>query len=63
MGALAVGLWAAQYVVILLFQALLALTIIVSTLSLAFAGNVLAVLAVRRRRSPSARRSSGCWSA
>jgi hypothetical protein len=44
MGALAYGLWQRSYLVILLFQALLALTIIVSTLSLAFAGNLLAVV-------------------
>jgi hypothetical protein len=44
MGALAYGLWQRSYIVILLFQALLALTIIVSTLSLAFAGNALAVV-------------------
>src|SRR3954454_4109322 len=44
MGALAYGLWQRVYLVILLFQALLALTIIVSTLSLAFAGNLVAVL-------------------
>ena len=37
MGALAVGMWQRRYVVILLFQALLAITIIISTLSLAFA--------------------------
>jgi hypothetical protein len=43
MAALAYGLWQRSYVVILLFEALLALTIIVSTLSLAFAGNALAV--------------------
>jgi hypothetical protein len=34
---LAAGMWQRRYVVILLFQALLAITIIVSTLSLAFA--------------------------
>jgi hypothetical protein len=44
MGALAAGLWARIYVVILLFQALLAISIIVSTLSLAFASNVLGAL-------------------
>lgn len=44
MGALAYGLWQRSYIVILLFEALLALTIIVSTLSLAFAGNALAVI-------------------
>ncbi len=42
--ALAAGLWARRYVVILLFQALLAITIILSTLSLAFASNALAVV-------------------
>ena len=41
--ALAVGLWQRIYLVILLFQALLAITIIVSTLSLAFAGNLAGV--------------------
>jgi hypothetical protein len=47
MAALAAGLWARKYVVILLFQVLLALTIIVSTLSLAFASNLAgAVLAI-----------------
>jgi hypothetical protein len=44
MGALAVGLWARRYLVILLFQALLAISIIVSALSLAFASNVLGAL-------------------
>ncbi|MDA0164695.1 hypothetical protein OM076_30790 [Solirubrobacter ginsenosidimutans] len=44
MVAVAAGLWTRRYLVILLFQALLALSIIVSTLSLAFAGNLLAVL-------------------
>ena len=44
MAAVAYGLWQRSYLVILLFQALLALTIIVSTLSLAFAGNLLAVV-------------------
>jgi hypothetical protein len=44
MGALAYGLWQRSYLVIVLFEALLALTIIVSTLSLAFAGNALAVV-------------------
>jgi hypothetical protein len=37
MGALAAGMWARRYLVLLLFQALLAITIIISTLSLAFA--------------------------
>jgi hypothetical protein len=37
MGALALGMWQRRYVVLLLFQALLAITIIISTLSLAFA--------------------------
>jgi hypothetical protein len=44
MGLFAVGLWGRRYLVLLAFQALLALTIISSALSLAFAGNVLAVL-------------------
>jgi hypothetical protein len=44
MCALAAGLWARVYLVLLLFQALLAISIIVSTLSLAFAGNLLGVL-------------------
>jgi hypothetical protein len=44
MAAIAYGLWERSYAVILLFQALLAISIIVFTLSLAFAGNVLAVL-------------------
>jgi hypothetical protein len=44
MAAIAGGLWMRRYLVILLFQALLALSIIVSTLSLAFAGNLLGVL-------------------
>jgi hypothetical protein len=44
LAALAVGLWERRYVVILIFQALLAITIIISALSLAFAGNFLAVL-------------------
>ena len=44
MAGVAYGLWQRSYGVILLFQALLALTIIVFTLSLAFAGNALAVL-------------------
>ncbi len=44
MGGVAYGLWQRSYGVILLFQALLALTIIVFTLSLAFASNILAVL-------------------
>jgi len=35
--ALAAGMWARKYVVILLFEALLAITLIISTLSLAFA--------------------------
>jgi hypothetical protein len=42
--ALAAGLWARIYLVILLFQALLAISIIVSALSLAFASNVLGAL-------------------
>jgi hypothetical protein len=42
--ALAAGLWARRYLVILLFQALLAISIIISTLSLAFAGNLVAVV-------------------
>ena len=41
--ALAIGLWRRIYLVILLFQALLAVSIIVSTLSLAFAGNLAGV--------------------
>jgi hypothetical protein len=45
-GAIAYGLWQRSYAVILLFQALLALTIVVSALSLLFAGNVLAVIIV-----------------
>ena len=44
--AIAYGLWQRSYLVILLFQALLALTIVVSALSLLFAGNVLAVVVV-----------------
>ena len=48
MRALAAGLWARVYLVILLFQALLAITIIVSTLSLAFAGNLAGVVLVAR---------------
>jgi hypothetical protein len=44
MVAVAAGLWARRYLVILLFQALLALSIIVTTLSLAFASNLLGVL-------------------
>jgi hypothetical protein len=44
MVALATGMWARNYLVILLFQALLAISIIVSALSLAFASNVLGVL-------------------
>jgi hypothetical protein len=44
MAGVAYGLWLRTYGVILLFQALLALTIIVFTLSLAFASNLLAVL-------------------
>jgi hypothetical protein len=43
MCALAAGLWARVYLVILLFQALLAISIIVSALSLAFAGNLAGV--------------------
>jgi hypothetical protein len=42
--ALAAGLWARRYLVILLFQALLAISIIISALSLAFAGNLVAVV-------------------
>ena len=42
--AIAYGLWQRSYLVILLFQALLAISIIVSTLSLAFASNILGVL-------------------
>jgi hypothetical protein len=41
---LAAGLWARIYIVLLLFQALLAISIIVSALSLAFASNLLGVL-------------------
>jgi hypothetical protein len=41
--ALAIGLWRRIYLVILLFQALLAISIIVSALSLAFAGNLAGV--------------------
>lgn len=44
MAAIAGGLWSRRYLIILLFQALLALSIIVSTLSLAFASNLLGVL-------------------
>jgi hypothetical protein len=44
MFALAAGLWARIYLVLLLFQALLAISIIVSALSLAFASNVLGAL-------------------
>lgn len=44
MFALAAGLWARIYIVLLLFQALLAISIIVSALSLAFASNLLGVL-------------------
>jgi hypothetical protein len=44
MGGFAYFLWERRYVAILLFQALLALTIIVFTLSLAFAGNAVAVV-------------------
>jgi hypothetical protein len=43
MVGLAIGLWRRIYLVILLFQALLAVSIIVSTLSLAFAGNLAGV--------------------
>jgi hypothetical protein len=42
--ALAAGMWARIYLVLLLFQALLAITIIISALSLAFASNLLGVL-------------------
>jgi hypothetical protein len=42
--AIAVGLWNRVYLVLLLFQALLALTIIVFALSLALANNLLAVV-------------------
>jgi hypothetical protein len=44
MFALAAGMWRRIYLVLLLFQALLAISIIVSALSLAFASNVLGVL-------------------
>jgi hypothetical protein len=43
MAGFAYGLWERRYVAIVLFQALLALTIVVFTLSLAFAGNLVAV--------------------
>jgi hypothetical protein len=43
MVALAVGLWRKVYLVILLFQALLAITIIICTLALAFASNLAGV--------------------
>jgi hypothetical protein len=46
MGALAVGMWQRRYLAILLFQSLLAITIIIATLSLAVAGNLVAVLIV-----------------
>ena len=41
---LAAGMWARKYLVLLLFQALLAISIIISTLSLAFARNLLGAL-------------------
>ncbi len=41
---LAWGMWDRRYLAVVLFEALLALTIVVSTLSLAFAGNLLAVI-------------------
>jgi hypothetical protein len=44
MGLVAAGLWARIYLVLLLFQALLAFTIIIATLSLAVAGNAVAVV-------------------
>jgi hypothetical protein len=44
MAGVAYGLWQRSYFVILLFQALLAITIVIAALSLAFAGNLLAVL-------------------
>jgi hypothetical protein len=43
MVALAIGLWRRIYLVILLFQALLAISIIVAALALAFAGNLAGV--------------------
>jgi hypothetical protein len=43
-GAFVWGLWDRRYTAILLFEALLALTIIVSALALLFAGNLLGVL-------------------
>ena len=46
MFAIAAGLWARIYLVLLLFQALLAITIIISALSLAFASNILGALLV-----------------
>ena len=42
-------MWQRRYLAVLAFEALLALTMIVSTLSLAFAGNLLAVVIMRRR--------------
>jgi len=44
MGLIAYGLWERRYLAVLLFQALLALSIIIFMLSLAFAGNLLGVL-------------------
>ncbi|HWK30341.1 MAG TPA: hypothetical protein VNS09_27485 [Solirubrobacter sp.] len=44
MCAFALGLWARIYLVLLLFQALLAVSMVVSTLSLAFASNLLGAL-------------------
>jgi hypothetical protein len=42
--ALAAGMWQRRYLVLLLFQALLAITIIISALSLAFASNLIRVV-------------------
>jgi hypothetical protein len=44
MGLIAAGMWARIYLVLLLFQALLAFTIIIAVLSLAVAGNVAALV-------------------
>ena len=44
MGVLARAMWDRRYLAVVAFEGLLALTIIVSTLSLAFAGNLLAVI-------------------
>ncbi len=44
MAAAAAGLWARKYLVLLAFEALLAISMIVSTLSLAFASNLGGVL-------------------